>query len=314
MTENNKKNILLVLIFVGLLFLAWFLPSNFNTYIFRQNGDRMDNPMFDLAIDKLTKLTITKSDGQKIEIIKDENNLWWLTEDGKRLPANFSLIRQMIEAAAKPDKLSIISTNKEFRSRFDLDEANRQEIIYTFADKQVKTYLGKIGRDYQSSYMMFDLDGPVVLMPVDRLTLLPSDLVLYNPYADLSLSLDDLKAIEATVSGQIFKLDKKDDKWLWEEKAIDTVKLDAWLTNALSQKANKPELIDPKWSKQVSIIIKLTKTDGGFIEIKVIKAKKQFGLYRSDIWGDFVWPLNQNQAETYQITPSKWLVESQKSD
>ncbi len=304
----KKSNLFLVLFLAFLAFLAWYLPKHFNSFVFHQEGNLIENPLVGIKASQITKIVIKKVKDQSFAL-EQNNGQWWLELEGKKQPANSKLVQNMIQAYAQPQKLTIVSTNKDYRSRFDLTGQNSQEIIF-FTPKEIKVALGKISQDYQSTYVAFSQDGPVVLFPADRLRLLPSDCRLYNPYYDLDLNLDQLTKIEINQNNKTLLIEKNKDEWLYNNQKLDKAKLDTWLTNLTNQKGQAGQIKDNSWLDKPVVVMRFVKTDKQEAKIEVVGTNKQLGLQRTKVWSGYVWPLHESQTKVYKPDPNEWLAES----
>ncbi len=301
------KKIALFVSAVIFLSLAGIFYLTFNK-VFRSNLS-YTNPLFHKNINQIRVVYPPSEINKKNYLVKNIGGRWLVQVGNNRdfLPARANVITRLVDKLTNSSQVEVISTNKQYLPRFDLDKKSRVLVeVKTSQDSQpIKILVGKMASDFQNTYVMLNPSGPVVLFNLDRFVFLPSRLVLSSP---LEFELDDLSQISQVIISKKLKSKEikqslshsfENDKWLLSvgknKKPIGVDKIEAYFDSLKQLKSNQIEV------KSKVQGLNLTKP---FLSLEIIKKNKShfnFGLYQNNgrFWlfsqerPNFVWQINQ---------------------
>ncbi|NOY15148.1 MAG: DUF4340 domain-containing protein [bacterium] len=222
-----------LLVFILLLLLAFFFVFKITSSKIFGPQNTYANPLYRQSINQID-FQFAPSDSKTNYSLTFNQDKWWYKQDEKILPADYSLVEKIITSLTSLSTLPIISTNPQFLDRFKLDKKTKTTLIWHTPQSAVSLYVGKMAPDFQSTYVMFEADGPVLLLEgVDRFVLVPSDPILYSPLSSLSYTINDLASLQATDSAKKkeISLAKNNGQWYLQGQKISQVKLERWLDN-----------------------------------------------------------------------------------
>ncbi len=261
------------------------------------------NPLYKTTIYQLEFSYPSQEANRKDATVKKEKGKWLVKERGKKFfyPARASLVSNLVQRLSSVPKLEIISTNKNFLSRFDLDKDSRA-IIKVFSRENQKAkvfYVGKMAADFQNTYLSFSSQGPVLLFPADRFLLLPAELVLENPLQGRLSDLREIKSLEIDKGKQKVGVEHqlKEDKWLLSPKGkreIEASKIEEWFDKLKGfQTKNILSSSEKKLTQLAIIKVKLEGKAQLSIYIYKEKERNKFWLSTTD-WSEFAWQVDKN--------------------
>ncbi len=252
------------------------------------------NPLFQTTIDRLEFSYPPAETTKQSAIVNFQNGRWLVKEPpaNEPRPANQEIINSLVNRLTSVAQLEVVSTNKEYLPRFDLDKEN-QVVIKVFTKENSKPeelYVGKISADFQHTYIAFSSNGPVLLFPADRFLLLPSELVLENP---LEGKLSDLQKVAKLVykkGNKEVEIDHqfKGDKWIEKgslKKEIKAGDIERWIDEIKGFQTKEVKKLSLKGSVSS---LQVDFTNNKKFELKFLKDKEGYWLTTSD-WPDFGW-------------------------
>ncbi len=261
------------------------------------------NPLYKTTIYQMEFSYPPQETSRKNAIVKKEKGRWLVKEKGKGFfyPAQTSLVSNLVQRLTSVPTLEIISTNKNFLSRFDLDKDSRAVVkVYSRESKKATViYVGKMAADFQNTYLSFSPQGPVLLFPADRFLILPAELVLENPLQDKLTDLQEIKSLEINKSKQKVQIDHqlKEDKWLLSpsgKKEIKASKVEEWFDKL---KGFQTKEILPTAKEKLSQVaaIKIELKDKKELAIYIYKRGKERGFWLSTTdWPEFAWQVDKS--------------------
>ena len=198
-------------------------------FLQRKQKEKLFNPSSPIKIEaaeKIKKISIQKSGEEEIVLAKENGN--WLIKP-KDYPADQNKIKNLLEQIDKINKAEIVSNNPERHRLFQVGE-KASKLTLEYPEKTITFLIGKTSIQRQGTYIRKEDDVRVFLVPSYLNSSI--DTKDWKDYSITDYLEGDIDKIAISTEEKEVSLEKKDEKWLYQEKELEKEEIEK-LTNLL---------------------------------------------------------------------------------
>lgn len=224
---KNKRRFYYLLITIILIFTIFFLKNNWSKII-----PQKSNKIFpDLKQEAIKEIQI-ETETSNTRIYKKDNR-WFLKKNSLEYHADEDKINRIISAFINLEKLEVVSNNPDKFKDLGIDK-QKVTLINNF-NKKYPLYIGSLSST-EKNYLKTEKNNEVFLGEGF------SNFLLTDDFRDLKIYLikneEDINFIEIEHGGKKIIINKKNQDWYLNDKKIKKEKVDFFINELATMKAN----------------------------------------------------------------------------